>query len=138
MGLLKHLLLPAFGLVHGASAIACRDLGSWAELVGLPKDSVSEESDEKSTIRQNHMLGCLRGFNIAMMTLCGMGVLKESAHFRGQIILAEAALFSVVAVDAFRLGTLNYLIPLGHALVAAAGFVINSMEPGIFTKDKYA
>lgn len=136
MGLLKHILLPGFGLVHAASAAACFDLKNWASMVGLPDGDVNE--DDKKSVRQNHMLGCLRGFNLAMMGLCGMGIFKESAHFRAQIILAEAALFSTIALDAFRLGGLNYVVPGVHALVALGGFIINSMEPGIFTKDKNA
>jgi len=121
--------------MHGASAAACIDLKSWAAFVGL-KDSISE-SDEKST-RQNHMLGVIRGFNVAMMALCGMAVFKESSHFRAQIVLAEFALFSTVAVDAFRLGGVNAMVPAAQALAALGGFIINSMEPGIFTKDKNA
>ena len=135
MGLLKHVVLPAFALIHAGSLVACRDLASWARMVGL-KDDVTE-ADEKS-IRQNHMLGCLRGFNFAMLLLCGMGIFTESAHFRKEIAVAEAALFSVVTVDAYRLGGLNYMIPGSQALVAMIGVFINSMEPGIFTKDKKA
>lgn len=133
MGLLKHILLPGFGLMHAASVAACSDLKTWASMIGLD-NSVSDE-DEKS-IRQNHMLGTLRGFNLAMMALCGMGIFKESAHFRAQIVLAEAALFSTVAYDAYRLGGLKFMVPGVQALVALGGFIINSMEPGIFTKDK--
>ena len=133
MGLLKHVLLPAFGLIHATSAAACSDLKSWSSIIGLNKD-VSEE-DEKS-VRQNHMLGVIRGFNVAMMALCGMGIFRESAHFRAQIILAVFALFSTVAIDAFRLGGLNYVVPGVHAVIALGGFIINSMEPGIFTKDE--
>lgn len=135
MGLLKHVLLPSFGLFHAASLAACVDLKTWASMIGLP-ESVSKE-DEQS-VRQNHMLGALRGFNVAMMALCVMGIFKEHAHFRAQIILAEAALFATVAYDAFRLGGLNYVVPGVQALVALGGFIINSMEPGIFTKDKNA
>lgn len=136
MGLLKHVLLPAFGLIHATSAAACSDLKSWSSIVGLDKE-VSEE-DEKS-VRQNHMLGMIRGFNVAMMALCGMGIFKESAHFRAQIILAEFALFSTVSIDAFRLGGgLRYSVPGIQAIIALGGFIINSMEPGIFTKDKRA
>jgi len=135
MGLLKHVLLPAFGLVHATSAVACFDLKNWAGMIGL-KDSVSPE-DEKS-IRQNHMLGVLRSFNLGMCFLCAVGTFKEHAHFRAQIILAEFIMFSSVTVDAFRLGGLNYLVPGFHALVALGGYIVNSMEPGIFTKDKNA
>ena len=138
MGLLKHVLLPAFGLIHATSAAACSDLKSWSSIVGLNKDTAVSEDDEKS-VRQNHMLGVIRGFNVAMMALCGMGIFKESAHFRAQIILAEFALFSTVAIDAFRLGGgLSYVVPGVQAFIALGGFIINSMEPGIFTKDKRA
>lgn len=135
MGLLKHVLLPAFGLIHLGSAAVCSDLESFAKMLGL-KDSVSKE--DETSVRQNHMLGVIRGFNLAMMTLCAVGVWKESAHFRGQIVLSEAILFGAAAIDAIRLGGLNYVIPGFYSLVAAAGFVVNSMEPGIFTKDKNA
>ena len=138
MGLLKHVVLPAFGLMHAASVAACSDLSTWAGMVGLKKDE-SVSNDDKKSVRQNHMLGVLRGFNVAMMLLCGMGAAKESSHFRAQIVLAEAAFFAVVTVDAFRLGGgLNYLVPGSQALLATVAYVINSMEPGIFTKDKNA
>jgi hypothetical protein len=132
MGLLKHVLLPGFGLIHAASAAACYDLQGWANLVGL-KDEVSEE--DKTSLRQNHMVGVLRGFNLAMLTLCAMGIFKH-AHFRGQIVFAEFVLYATATVDAFRLGGLNYFVPGAHALVALGGFIVNTMEPGIFTKDK--
>ena len=122
--------------MHAASIAASSDSSSWAGMIGLKEESVSD--DDKKSVRQNHMLGALRGFNVAMMMLCGMGAAMESAHFRSQIVLAEAALFAVVAVDAFRLGGLNYVVPGVQALLAAGGYVIHSMEPGIFTKDKNA
>jgi len=136
MGLLKHFVLPAFGLMHAASAAACSDLSTWAGMIGLKDDIVSD--DDKKSVRQNHMLGVLRGFNVAMMLLCGMGAAKESSHFRAQIVLAEAAFFAIVTVDAFRLGGLNYLVPGFQTVLASVAYVINSMEPGIFTKDKNA
>ena len=59
MGLLKHVILPAFGLLHASSAVACYDLSSWvAADLGLPADSVTDE--DKKSKRQNHMLGSLR------------------------------------------------------------------------------
>lgn len=136
MGLLKHVLLPAFGLMHVASVAACSDLTTWAGMIGLPKESVSDK--DKESVRQNHMLGCLRGFNLAMGVLCTMGIFMESAHFRAQVILTEAVMFSVATIDAMRLGTLNWTVPALHAAVALAGFVVNSLEPGIFTKDRNA
>lgn len=134
MGVLKHAILPGFAAMHAAALFACKDLKSWAEMIGLSETEVSEE-DEKS-IRQNHMLGCLRGANLGFLFLCGMGIFQENAHFRKEIVMAECFFFTAAAVDAFQLGTLNYLIPAGQALIAAAGAIVNSMEPGLFTKDK--
>lgn len=135
MGILKHAVLPGFALVHAGSIFACKDLKTWAGTVGLPKQEVSVADD--ISVRQNHMLSYIRGFNVAMMFLCGMGFLRESAHFREEIVIGEALLFSTVAVDAYRQGV-NYFIPGAQAAIAAIGAVINSMEPGIFTKDKKA
>ena len=134
MGVLKHFVLPAFGLVHAASILACRDLKSWGDMIGKGDDIT--ELDNKS-IRQNHMLGVLRGFNFAMLTLCGFGVFAKTCHSdtRQAIAMAETALFSVATIDAYRLGGLNYLIPAAQSLLALGGTIISHMEPGIFTKD---
>jgi hypothetical protein len=134
MGILKHVVLPGFALVHAGSIWACKDLKTWGSMVGL--NDVSDE-DEKS-IRQKHMLGCLRGFNIGMMFLCAMGFLSENSHFRKEIAVSECLLFTAVTADAVLLGGLNYIVPGLHAAAAGFGALINSMEPGIFTKDKNA
>ena len=134
MGILKHFVLPAFGLVHVASVVACKDLKTWGGMIG--KDDDISEADNNS-IRQNHMLGALRGFNVAMLTLCGFGVFAKSCHSdtRQAIAMAETAFFTVVTVDAFRLGGLNYFIPAAQSLLALGGTIVSFMEPGIFTKD---
>jgi hypothetical protein len=131
MGVLKHAVLPFFALCHAGSIYACKDLTTWASMFGM---SV-EKKEDKEDPNQNHMLGSLRGFHAAMLFLCGMGIFQESAHFRKEIVIAEGFLFSVVTVDAFKLG-LKYVVPGVNALIAATGAAINSMEPGIFTKDK--
>ena len=134
MGVLKHFVLPAFGLVHAASVLACKDLTTWAGMVG--KDDDIAEADNKS-VRQNHMLGVLRGFNAAMLTLCGFGVFAKTCHSdtRQAIAMAETVLFAAVTVDAYRLGGLNYFVPAAHSLLALGGTIISYLEPGIFTKD---
>uniref|UniRef100_A0A7S2GVN7 Transmembrane protein 107 n=1 Tax=Helicotheca tamesis TaxID=374047 RepID=A0A7S2GVN7_9STRA len=134
MGILKHVVLPAFGLVHAASIIVCKDVKSWGKMVG--KDDDITEEDSKS-LRQNHMVGALRGFNAAMLTLCGFGIFSNACHSdaRQAIAYAETILFAVVSVDAYRLGGLNYFVPGVQSLFAFGGTVISYMEPGIFTKD---
>jgi hypothetical protein len=134
MGVLKHFVLPAFGLVHAASVIACNDLKAWGWLISAPDPAT--EKDETS-VRQRHMLGSLRGFNLAMLTLCGFGMFAKtsSSDTRQAIAVAETVLFATVAIDAYRVGELNFYVPAGHSLLALAGTIISFMEPGIFTKD---
>lgn len=136
MGILKHFVLPGFALVHAASIVACKDLISWAGMVCVNEDDKVNESDDIS-IRQNHMLGCLRGFNVGMLILCGFGTLSNNASsdMRQAVALAETALFSVVAVDAFRGGLKKFWVPVGHAVVTLGGLIVSVLEPGIFTKD---
>lgn len=134
MGVLKHFVLPAFGLIHAASILACKDLKTWGGMIG--KNDEITDKDTKS-LRQNHMLGALRGFNAAMLTLCGWGVFAKACHSdtRQAIAMAETVLFSVVTVDAYRLGGLNWFVPAAQSLLALGGSIISHMEPGIFTKD---
>jgi hypothetical protein len=133
MGILKHFVLPLFGIVHIASIAACKDLKSWAKLIG--RDDATEKDTE--SIRQNHMLGCLRGFNVAMLTICGYGIFAKTCHSetRQAIAVAEFGLFAVAALDAYELGEMNYLVPAAHSLLALAGTIVSYLEPGIFTKD---
>lgn len=132
MGMLKHFVLPAFGLFHAASLAACKDLKSFGAMMGC--DSVDPRDDESPC--QNHMLGVLRGFNLAMLTMCGFGIFgkSSSSDTRQAIAVAEFALCAVVTLDAYK-QKLNYYIPGAQALLALGGTIISFMEPGIFTKD---
>jgi hypothetical protein len=134
MGILKHFVLPAFGLAHVASLIACKDLTAFGMMIQAPDPAT--EKDE-SSVRQKHMLGCLRGFNLAMLTLCGFGMFSKtsSSDTRQAIAAAETVLFGASAIDAYRLGELNFYVPAVHSLLALAGTIVSYMEPGIFTKD---
>lgn len=138
MGILKHFVLPAFALVHAASLYACKDLKTWGAMVGLGSETDVTESDTVS-IRQNHMLGALRGFNLALLGLCGYGIFAKStsSDCRQAIALAETALFSVATIDAYRLGGLNYFVPAAQSFLALGGFIVSFMEPGVFTKDHH-
>lgn len=143
MGILKHAILPGFALIHAGAFYACKDLETFSKLIGLRTKSegdiaASEGKETDAEVAQKHMLGSLRGFHLTMMALCTVGFLKESAHFRKEIVLGECLLCGAISFDAFRLRQhgLRWHIPGLQAVVAAIGAVINSMEPGIFTKDK--
>ena len=133
MGILKHVILPAFGLLNINAALSCRNFSSWAKL--LLQDP--ETDDDKKSAAVKHTLGSIQGFSLAMAFLCAWGSLKGDAEFRKVVVMAECITCSVSAYDAFGLG-LNYFVPAGFALLGAAGRVVSGMEPGIFTKDKRA
>jgi hypothetical protein len=106
----------------------------------MTKSSTNNDNDDKSSmIRQKHMLGSLRGFNLALLGLCGYGIFSKTAtsDCRQAIAMAEVALFSVATLDAVKVGAgqLNYYIPAAHSLLALGGFLVSYFEPGIFTKD---
>lgn len=109
--------------------------------MGITKEEealIIANDTKSSSIRQRHMLGTVRGFNAAMLALCGWCVFSPKCHSdtRQAIAMAETALFTVVTVDAFRLGgDLNFLVPMAHALLALGGSIVSFMEPGIFTTD---
>lgn len=135
MGVLKHVVCPLFAVLHAASIYACRDLHAWAEMVELQVENPEVASQE---VRQLHMLGVLRGFNVAFCLLSVLGSVSESAHFRGVLALAYAALYGTVALDAYSVGVEGWMVPAVIAVVATVGLLIHSNEPGIFTKDKGA
>ena len=131
---MKHAVLPFFMAVHAGSIYACTDLQLWAKLIGRG-DDVGD--GDKQSILYNHMLGCLLGFNVAMLTLCSWGVFSKASHSdtRQAIAVAETAFFAVVAYDAYKSGELNATVPAAHSLLALVGSIVSYMEPGIFTKD---
>ena len=134
MGLLKHFLLPAFGLLHLVQVRSCLDLNSWGEMVGHP---VTEAVDLESA-RQLHMLGGLKAFNVAMAVLCFLSTVghDSSAQARGMMILAECIFYTIDAIDGYQLGIESYTLAAGLAGIALVGVIVHSQEPGLFTQDK--
>lgn len=130
MGLLKHAILPLFTLIHLHAAYLCTDCSKWAELVML-------EVETEIDLRQQHMLGCLQAFNVGLAFMNILGLVTESAHFRGVVVVTEAILFTLFALNAYQLG-INWIPPAGIAGVATLSALVHSREPGIFTKDKNA
>jgi hypothetical protein len=132
MGALKHAILPLMALFHATLMYGCMDLGRWAESVLL---EVEQASDCESK-RQLHMIGSMRGFNVAFFFLCMAGIVTESAaHFRGIVAFADAFFLAVCASDAVQLG-LHFELPATISAVILVGVLIHSREPGVFTKDK--
>lgn len=117
--------------------LTVHDLRSWAKSVAMDPETTVSSLDETSS-RQLHMVGVIRAFHLMGAFLCGMGVFQETAHFRKEIAIGEALFFAFAAFDAMRNGIKKWYIPGTLSLATAAGAVINSMEPGIFTKDKRA
>jgi len=107
-------------------------LDGWADQVFLEGSVTSED---RESVRQLHMLGCLRALHAAMSLLCVMSVLTESSHFRGVLVLAECIFFGIATMDAYTLG-LQYQFPAAFATIALIGVMVHNREPGVFTTDK--
>lgn len=96
---------------------------------------IKDDEGTKQTTTNLHMLGCLRGFNVAMLLLIIVGISCEGHKFRGKLAMAETALFVTTGIDAYRQG-LMFQVPAVTAIVGFIGAALNQLEPGIFTKSK--
>jgi len=95
-------------------------------MVGLSKETVSD--DDKKSSRQNHMLGCLRGFNAAMLFLCGQAWMSPNSNgwFIQQLLIAEGCMFTVTALDAYQFGVTKFLAAyVGPAILSGVATVLH-------------
>mmetsp|Transcript_28629 Transcript_28629/g.43998 ORF Transcript_28629/g.43998 Transcript_28629/m.43998 type:complete len:138 (-) Transcript_28629:122-535(-) len=131
MGLLKHVVVPIFLCIHLMSAFNALDPPAFVDMIayGLKEGETQPE-------RELHLIGIIRGFNIAMAFLLIMGLFQESAHFRTLVIAGDLIIQAVATVDAYNLGNPMWYAPGIIGLVALVGLLSRSMEPGLFTKDK--
>jgi hypothetical protein len=147
MGALKHVILPAFGILHAYMALhGTRDLATFNAMVGLPAPTSStsgttppaDDSTTTMTTTINHLLAWLRGFHFSACILCFSCVTCQGQHrFRGQLALAETVVFGMAAYDAYKQKFNHYKVwPMVATAVAGIGAVLNRCEPGIFTKSK--
>jgi hypothetical protein len=146
MGALKHVILPAFGILHAYLALhGTRDLATFNAVVGLPANPSSTsgattpaDDTTTTTTTMNHMLAWLRGFHFSACILFFSCVSCQGQHrFRGQLAWAETVVFGMAAFDAYKQQFKNYKVwPMVATAVAGIGAVLNRCEPGIFTKSK--
>ena len=97
-------------------------LPTWAEMVGLDPSKVTDA--DKESPRQNHMLGCLRGFNAANLFLCAMAwATPADSFFRSQLLASEGIMYALCGLDAYMLGVTKFLPAyLGPAFLS--GFAV--------------
>jgi hypothetical protein len=143
MGILKHVVLPIFAIVHTSLARVCLFDGpsGVTSLFGL--DDTTRKRDDTGPnnspleLRATRSVGaiqCIFAINAVL------AVLQETAHYRAVAVLLEAIYWSIESYGFWtsssgstkKSGTPAYCL-LGLSVL---GLGIHSMEPGIFTKDK--
>jgi len=141
MGALKHAIIPFFALMQIVSFFASMRPDRWGSAAGFGKlgheptgnEGLDHQQEELTNL---HMLGAMRGINLALLIMCGMGITMESSHFRGVLAFALSVMYATTALDAYRLGLSGAMVPTVFSLLALAGAAINSLEPGLLTQDK--
>jgi hypothetical protein len=133
MGLLKHGILPLFGLLH--------IMMSFVSLTGQMQKTMTDAGvlteDYVLTEWEDHLMVVVGGVHMMLLYGCVMGVLFENAHFRGILIVMEGIFFGTIAYSDYGHGY-PYPSSLGATVLAIVGAVVHSMEPGLLTKDKAA
>jgi len=133
MGLLKHVVLPFFSILHAFLAVIIL-LGRKEYLL---KDILHypESPHENLTQYEEHFLGVIAGCHMAFLFGCLMGIFIEHGHYRATVAAMELIYCGNAGYDAMRLGC-PYELPFALGGLAAVGLVAHAFEPGLFTKDK--
>lgn len=131
MGLLKHIILPLFALLHlvGSFFYVAKDRihdivgGSWPGLEG------------ERTVVELHLLGAVGAGHITMFVGCLVGIFVEDSHFRGVFTMMATLFFALDCYDAYVTG-FPWEVLAVMTVLGVVGSVVHGREPGIFTKDK--
>ena len=135
MGLLKHVVLPIFALVHTWVAVTA----IFGNRGSLPAAFDWPDADRVGglSLYENHAFGILGGFHGAFAFGAVNGIFQEHGHYRAVFAIMEMIVWINGAVDAASLG-FPCVVAYIFAGLAAVGLVVHMKEPGIFTKDKNA
>jgi hypothetical protein len=131
MGLLKHVVLPLFALLHliGSTFYFAKD-----RLADIVQDSWPGVKEDRTPI-ELHLLGAVGASHIVMLVGCLVGILVENSHFRGIFTMMLTLFYALDCYDAYSAG-FPYAPLAILTVVGAVGSVIHAGEPGVFTKDK--
>ena len=135
MGILKHAILPWFGMVHSA-CFYWLFLGDGAARLPTVSSWPGADAFEPTPIT-DHLITEMGAFHAALAFGCFIGVVGEHSHFRGVMTAMLLIFWGLDTWSMYRTG-LDYTFTAVHATLAAIGIAIHSQEPGLFTKDKKA
>ena len=135
MGLLKHVILPLFALLHGYVTfriLVQNDIKGSIELFQWPPKA---GKDQSLTLWEEHAIRILGGAHLAFFLACAFGVFLEHSHFRAIVALLELVYWVNGAYDATLKG---FPCEVAYGLIGltVVGLIAHAREPGLFTKDK--
>jgi len=135
MGLLKHAILPFFGLTHLFLLSVVLIKGPYFAATELLHITTAYELSKAEAL----LIGAFAATHATLGVNCWAAVLLENAHYRRMAIVLELVYLVGDCVNFyFTLGDVTEIPPpLGMlAVLAIVGGLVHAMEPGIFTKDK--
>ena len=134
MGLLKHVILPTYCLLHANLVFMLmirKDIPGTVALFDFP---AKEGESQEPTVWEQHLFGILAGEHLAFLSGNLVGIFHEHSHFRAIITAMELIHWAAGGYDASVHG-----VPCGFAYamaaMAAVGLLVHSREPGLLTAD---
>jgi hypothetical protein len=135
MGLLKHLAIPVFCVVHAYAIYTISISGDIPGGIKTFQWPPKEGKNQGLTLWEKHLFGMVAAAHASFFVVCLLGIFREHSHFRGIVAIMEATFWAVGSHNAVGLG-FPYELSVGLAGLAVLGLIVHSLEPGLFTKDK--
>jgi uncharacterized protein YjeT (DUF2065 family) len=136
MGILKHLVLPTVSLFHLVGAKVCL-IDEGLVVLGAPALGRDMEKEPQSP-SERHLTRIIGGSSLALLVNNVCAIVAENAHYRGMACLLEVIYFAVESYSLIKDGRKDGRPAFAMLGLSLLGLGIHTMEPGIFTKDKYA
>lgn len=142
MGILKHVVLPLYsvalllsgGLLIGTGWVK-EDTSSLNESWGGDERDFSEQP---LTALEMHLMHVMGGVFLMLGINAVVAIAYENSHYRAMAVMMVMFVCSIDLHSYVRLGRPIAPPLYGMLGLGAVGLAVNSMEPGVFTKDKNA
>jgi hypothetical protein len=137
MGLLKHIILPMFVLIHLYAGLLSISPVRWHLLSRLSIiDTTTTTTNAYDMVPQEeHLIGMIGAFHLALAVNGLLSIFLENSHYRGMACFVDFIYLVLHAYDAY-LTSYPYKHLATLAAIAGVGLMIHSQEPGVFTADK--
>jgi hypothetical protein len=135
MGLLKHFAIPCFCFLHAYASYTVLLSGDIKGGIKTFQWPPKAGKDQDLTLWEKHLFGIVGAAHASFLVVCLLGIFHEHSHFRGIVAIMEAVFWGIGGYSSVALG-FPCELAFGTCGLAVLGLIVQSREPGIFTKDK--